>query len=184
MSTADILIVIWAALLFLLVVCGWASNLLGLPGNWFNVAAMAVYALIGPADGRAAIGWWAVAIAGVLAVLGEIIEFAAGALGVSKAGGSRRGAVLAVVGSMVGGIVGMFVGLPIPVVGSVVGLLFLACLGALAGAVLGEKWKGRDWQQSFEVGHAAFWGRLFGTLGKLMTGAVIVAVAAAALLLS
>ena len=74
-------------------------------------------------------------------------------------------------------------GLPIPVVGSVVAILLFASGGALAGAMLGERWKGRDWESSWQVGHASFWGRLLGTVGKLAVGTMIVVVVAAALVL-
>ena len=52
-----------------------------------------------------------------MAAAGEAVELAAGSLGVAKAGGSKRGAVLALLGSLLGGVVGLFVGLPIPIVG-------------------------------------------------------------------
>jgi uncharacterized protein YqgC (DUF456 family) len=175
---------VWAAVLLVLVVIGWATNLIGLPGNWFNVLAIAVYAYAAADSGRTAIGGWCVLAVVVLAVLGEIIEFVAGAMGVTKAGGSRRGAVLAIVGSLLGGLLGAIVGLPIPVIGTIAGVLILASFGALAGAVIGERWQGRDWEQSLQIGRAAFWGRLLGTLGKLLTGAVIVALVLAALLLA
>ncbi len=72
-----------------------------------------------------------------LAMLGEAIEFAAGALGVGKLGGSKRAAALAVVGSLVGAIGGMFVGLPIPIVGSV---SHRFC-SAASERVLGRLWR-------------------------------------------
>jgi len=148
-----------------------------------NLAAITVYAFFAPAGQRLSIGWFVVALVLVLAILGELIEAAASAMGVSRVGGSRRGAILAMVGSMIGGAVGAFVGLPVPLVGSLVGILLFASLGALAGAMIGERWKGQDWNASLNVGHAAFWGRLLGTLGKILMASLIVTVAAAALLL-
>ena len=62
----------------------------------------------------------------------------AGALGAGKAGGGRRGALLALAGSMIGGILGMILGLPIPLVGSMLASVFFAALGAMAGAAIGE----------------------------------------------
>jgi len=111
-----------------------------------------------------------------LAVAGEVVEFLAGALGATRAGGSRRGAVMALGGSLAGGVFGMFAALPIPLVGPLVGAVLFGALGALAGAVLGEQWKGKDLDESLRVGHAAFWGRLLGTLGKALVGAVMVLV--------
>lgn len=174
--------ILWAALLFLVVVIGWALNLFGLPGNWINLLAIGVYACLLPDAGRTAISWWVVGAVAGLAVVGEVLEFAAGAMGVAKVGGSRRGAVLALLGSIAGGILGAIIGIPIPVIGPIVAILIFGGFGALVGAALGERWKGRDWQASFEVGQAAFWGRLFGSLGKLLAGAVIVVVVLGALL--
>jgi hypothetical protein len=84
---------------------------------------------------------------------------------------------------MTGGILGLFVGAPAPVIGSMLAAVLLAALGALAGAMMGEIWKGRPLSDSWTIGKAAFWGRLFGTLAKTTIGAVMVAVVTAALVL-
>jgi hypothetical protein len=168
--------VLWAALLILAAIVLWALNFFSLPGNWLLLAAAVLYAYLIPDETRTDISWWTVGGLLVLALLGELIEFAAGALGAAKAGASRRGAVLALGGSLLGGVFGLFVALPIPVIGPIVGALLFGSLGALGGAVLGEQWKGKDLDESIRVGHAAFWGRLFGTLGKVLAGAVMIAV--------
>jgi uncharacterized protein YqgC (DUF456 family) len=168
--------IVWAILLVLVVILLWSLNIVGLPGNWLVVAAAAIYALLVPEEWRTDVGWWSVAALGGLAVVGEIIEFLAGAMGASKAGGSRRGAVLALLGSLGGGLLGIFVGVPIPIVGPIIGALAFASLGALTGAVIGEQWKGKTWDESFRVGHAAFWGRLLGTLGKALVGTFMIVV--------
>jgi uncharacterized protein YqgC (DUF456 family) len=166
-----------AILLTFVLVAGWFLQLVGLPGNWLIVAAVALYAwLVGP-DASTALGWPTVIAVVALAILGEVIEFAAGALGVTTVGGSRRGALLAIVGSMVGGIVGLVVGVPIPVVGQLVAAIVFGGLGALAGAVIGETWKGRDLDASLEIGKAAFIGRLWGTAGKMVACTLMVLVA-------
>ncbi len=175
---------ILAAILFVVVlVASWLAQLVGLPGNWAIVTVAALYAWLLPGEHLTAIGWRAVGILLALAVLGEIVEFAAGAVGVSTAGGSRRGAVLAIAGSLVGGIVGLFIGLPIPVIGSLVSAVLFGGLGALAGAVLGETWKGRDFDASLEIGKAAFLGRLLGTVAKMVVCTLMVVVALGALAL-
>jgi uncharacterized protein YqgC (DUF456 family) len=175
---------ILAAIVFVVVLVGaWLVQLVGLPGNWAIVIIAALYAWLLPGEHATAIGWRAVGILLALAVLGEIVEFAAGAMGVSTAGGSRRGAVLAIAGSLVGGIVGLFVGLPIPVVGSLVSAVLFGGLGALVGAMLGETWKGRDFDASLEIGKAAFLGRLLGTVAKMVICTLMVVVALGALAL-
>ncbi len=174
------MIVLFATILVVLLVAFWALNLVGLPGNWLILLAAVFYAALIPAEARLDLSWPLVGLLCVLAVAGELIEFATGALGASKVGGSRRSAVLALLGSLGGSILGLFVGLPIPIIGPLVAVLVLASLGAMAGALVGESWKGRSLAESWKVGEAAFWGRLFGTLGKLMIGAVMVALAVAA----
>jgi uncharacterized protein YqgC (DUF456 family) len=170
-----------AIALVLVALAGWISQLVGLPGNWVVVLAAAVYAWALPGDGRPAIGWNTVIALAALAVLGEVIEFAAGALGVTKAGGSRRGALLALVGSLIGAMVGIFVGLPIPIVGSLAAAIIFGGLGAMAGAILGESWKGRDFESGLEIGKAAFIGRTLGTVAKLLVGGVMIVVLLVAL---
>ncbi|REK19118.1 MAG: DUF456 domain-containing protein [Planctomycetota bacterium] len=157
-----------AILLVVFVVVSWGSQFVGLPGTWMIVGAAALYAWLVPPESYLAITWATVAVLAVLAVVGEVLEFVAGAAGVSTAGGSRRGAVLAILGSIVGGIIGMFVGLPVPVIGSVLAAVLFGGLGALAGAVVGETWKGRDLDTSLVIGKAAFVGRLLGTVAKVI----------------
>jgi uncharacterized protein YqgC (DUF456 family) len=175
--------VLAATLLVLVLVGGWLLQLVGLPGNWLIVAAAALYAwLVGP-DASTALGWPTVIAVLLLAVLGEVIEFAAGALGVTTVGGSRRGALLAIVGSIVGGVVGLVVGVPIPLIGQLVAAIVFGGLGALAGAVVGETWKGRDLDASLEIGKAAFIGRLLGTAAKMIVCTLMVVVTLAAIVL-
>jgi uncharacterized protein len=173
----------WAVMLVVASVLCWAANVFGLPGNWLILFFAAIYAHFGPDQGRMDIDWGSIAGLGALAVMGEVIEFLAGAVGAKRAGGSKRGALLALLGSMLGGIVGIFVGIPIPIVGQVVAAVLFAGLGALGGAILGERWKGRDMQESLRVGQAAFWSRLLGTLGKTLVGAVMLAVLVVALVI-
>ena len=171
-----------AILLVVVLFVGWVFQLVGLPGNWLIVIAAAVYAWLLPPDASTAIGWPTVAILLVLAIAGEVVEFIAGALGVTRVGGSRRGAVLAIVGSMIGGILGMFVGVPIPIVGSLVGAVVFGGLGALVGAVVGETWQGRDLETSLKIGKGAFVGRLLGTAAKMIVCTIMVIATIAAIL--
>jgi uncharacterized protein YqgC (DUF456 family) len=170
---------LWALLFAIAVLIFWSLNLLGLPGNWLIVAATVLYAWLAPGAPDGSLRWWIVAVVTGLAILGEIVELAASATGVKRVGGSRRGALLALVGSLFGAAAGLFVGVPIPVVGPVVAALVFAGLGALAGAMLGELSAGRSLAASWTVGRAAFWGRLFGTLAKTLIGAVMAGVAVA-----
>jgi uncharacterized protein YqgC (DUF456 family) len=175
--------VLFALILVVVLVASWFLTVLGLPGNWLMVAATAVYAYLAPAQSAAVLGWRTIVTLLVLATLGEIVELVAGALGVTKAGGSTRGALMALVGSIVGGIFGLLVGVPIPLIGPIVAAVLFAGLGAMAGALLGEMWAGQHGDATWRIAKLAFWGRLWGTVGKILIGAVMVAVVVAALLL-
>jgi uncharacterized protein YqgC (DUF456 family) len=173
----------WGIGLVLVSALAWLLNLIALPGNWVAVALLALYAWLGPDHGRLDLGWPVVAAAFLLALVGEIVEFAAGALGAQRAGASRRSTLFAIIGSVAGALLGAIVGIPIPVVGSLLAAILFGAVGATAGAMYGEWSDGKSWRESWTIGHAAFWGRLLGTLGKLLAGALIVLLTLAAVLL-
>jgi len=159
----------------------WFLNFVSLPGNWLVVILAAGFAYFFPVEVGPGISWTIVGVLAGLAVIGEILEFVAGAAGVAK-GGSKRGALLAILGSFIGSILGAILGAPIPVIGSLVGILLFSSLGAMAGAIAGEIWLGKEANVSVEIGKAAFWGRLYGSLGKILIGCVMVSTALAAAL--
>jgi len=169
---------LWASLLMLAAVVAWCANLLSLPGNWFNLGLAALFAWLSPDAESASPSWWSVAIILALCIAGEVIEFAAGAAGAAKHGGSRRAMVLAVIGTVIGSILGAIIGIPIPipVVASLIAAVGGGALGAFLGAYLGETWKGRSSDRVLAVSQGALVGRLLGTLGKLAIGAMIVVV--------
>ena len=68
--------------------------------------------------------WWTIGVCTGLALLGEIIEFAAGAVGASRAGGSKTGAAGAIVGTLIGAVIGTFI--PPPVIGTILAFLQLS----------------------------------------------------------
>jgi uncharacterized protein len=169
--------VLWAILFFVVLWLAWFTNILGLPGNWLMLASSVIYWLAMSPESRAAIGIPLLLVLAGLALIGELVELVAGSAGVSKAGGSRRSAVYAIGGSIAGALVGFFVGVPIPVIGSVVGSLLFGSVGAMAGAILGERSIGKNWNDTFKVGTAAFWGRALGTAGKMAVGLMMIVVA-------
>ncbi len=166
---------LWAVLLVLSNFAGWTLNLFALPGNWLVVLFTAIFVGFVPRTEEHGIGWWTVLIIAGVALLGEVIEFAAGAAGAAKKGGSRRGMVLAIVGTMIGSLFGAALFSPVvPVIGTVVGAVGGGGLGAFAGAYLGETWKGRAAEDRMEISRGALVGRLLGTVGKLAVGIVMV----------
>ena len=146
--------IFFALLLILVLLACLSLTLLGLPGNWLMVVATSVYAHFVPAHSPAAIGWRTVVTILVLAASGEIVEVVASAMGVSKQGGSRRSAVMALLGSIDGGTLGVFIGIPIPLGGSAVAAVFFAGVGAMAGAILGEISVGQRLDTSWRVAKA------------------------------
>ena len=159
-----------AILLSLIAISAWIANILGLPGNWVIVASAIGCAWWVPEMRFWNLSWYLVAAILAVAVVGEALEFAASAVGASRLGGSKRGVMLSIIGSITGAIVGLFFGSAIPIVGNVIASLLLGASGAFAGAMLGERWAGKDWNASIEIGGAAFWGRLLGTVGKAVCG--------------
>lgn len=175
---------ILVVLLFVLILlAAWVLILLGLPGTWIMLAAAIVYALLAPVEPPRTLGWPAVIEMALLAGLGEVIELIAGAAGASRSGASRRGMVGAVGGSLVGAVVGLFVGLPIPLVGSLLAAILFAGLGALGGTMLAERSLGRELRTAWQIGKAAFWGRMLGTVCKAAIGLAMILVALVALFL-
>ncbi|MGI9381960.1 MAG: DUF456 domain-containing protein [Methyloligellaceae bacterium] len=168
----------FAILLFVGSLAAWLLNFIMLPGNWLIVGFAAIYAGTIGEGAEHGINWEIVTALAVLAALGELVEFMAGAAGAAKKGGSRRSVVLALFGALAGSLFGAFAGLPIPVIGPLVGALAGAGFGAFAGAYLGEAWKGRPHGAGMTVGIGAMVGRVLGTVAKLAVGAVMLGVLA------
>ncbi len=165
-------------LLLLANVACWVATFFTLPGNWVIVALAALFAFFLPEqENGLGISWWAVGGLALLAGIGELLEFAAGAAGAAKQGASRRSMALSLVGAAVGSIGGAIVGVPIPIVGPIIAALGGGAAGAFAGAYLGETWKGRAGDEKLSISKAALVGRLLGTVGKLLVGIAMVAYA-------
>jgi uncharacterized protein YqgC (DUF456 family) len=165
-------------ILLLLSIAAWLLTLLTLPGNWLIVLAAAVFAWLVPEHAGQGISWATVAVLFGVAAVGEVIEFAAGAVGTARHGASGRAVILSLAGAFIGSFVGLAVGAPIPVVGSLVMAVLGGAVGAFAGAYFGEWWKGRTSSERFAAGHGAFVGRIWGTVGKLAAGAVMLGILA------
>lgn len=159
---------IWYLLLLLAMVIGLFLTLLTLPGIWFMILSAAVYAWI---TGGQFIGLWTIIILVVIGLVSEVVEFLAGSVGATGAGGSTRAAVGAIIGGLLGAIFLSFI--PIPIISTIIG----ACLGAFLGALLAEYTVDGRGGHSLAVGWGAAKGRFWGMLSKLLFGAVIFAIA-------
>jgi uncharacterized protein len=166
------MVYVYAVVLTLLNLVFWVGILFNLPGTWLMIIFAVLLEWWQP--GHFMFGWTVLFVVVGLAILGELLEFVLGAAGSRQAGGSTRAAALAIVGSLVGGIMGT--ALPVPIVGTLIG----ACLGAFAGSLIGDLWAGRPLFPSFEAGWGAAVGRFWGTMIKLVIGAIIVVILALA----
>ena len=169
---------LWPVLLLVGNIVSWFLTLFTLPGNWLMVLLAVLYAWLMPQDAAPRLSWWVVGLIAALAVLGEAVEFLTGAAATAKQGGSRKGVVFGVIGAFAGSLIGVAVGVPIPVIGPVIGGLGFAALGAFAGAWLGEAGTEKTREERIAIGKSAFKGRLLGTAGKLLVGAVMVVILA------
>lgn len=143
---------------------GVALTLLTLPGAWLTlIVALLCWWWMGPEF----FSPWTVGVAFGLAVLAEIIEFAASAAGAARAGGGRSGAVGSIIGALVGAIAGSLV---LPVIGTIAG----GVLGAGVGALAGERGVGgKSWREATRVGQGAMVARFVALCVKVALAAVI-----------
>lgn len=151
---------------------GVVATLLGFSGVWLLilVALVAEWATPDQMFSLWTIGW-----AVALGALGELIEFIAGSIGATKAGGTKRAAA----GAMVGGLAGAILGTPVfPIIGTILG----AAIGAGVGAAVMDRTKSeRTWREVYAVGQGAAVGRLIATIVKTalaLAAAVLLGVAA------
>lgn len=139
--------------------------LLGLPGTWLLIALAGLAEWATPAQ---LFTGTSVAVVLTLAVLGEIVEFAAGTLRARRAGAGRRGSLGALGGGIVGAILGTIL-VPAPVIGTLLG----GGVGAAVGAAGLERSGGRDLRKALRIGRAAGVGHAFGLAGKLAAAVLV-----------
>ena len=144
------------------------SIVFSLPGGWIVLALACIIEFIDglylSAGREQTFGWWLLGGSLLLLVLGEVLEFAAGAAGTKAGGGSKRGMIGALIGGIAGALVFTFL-VPIPFVGSLIGAL----LGTFAGAVVGEigGLAPKTLRGSMRPALGATIGRVIGTTSKI-----------------
>lgn len=151
--------------------------LLGLPGTWLMLILAIGVELIDTLwldiEDKETFGWVWIGICVGLALIGEVLETMAGAVGTRKGGGSKRGMIGAIIGGIVGAIVLTPI-IPIPVLGTLIGALIGTFFGALVGEMTGQDRPSGGAMAKAALG--ATIGRLLGTMGKFLIGVVIFAV--------
>lgn len=153
-------------------VAGALMLFVGLPGTWITLAAIAAY---GALTGFHAVSVTLVLALLVLAVLGEVLEFGASAIGAQRFGASRGGVIGAVVGVFPGVVLGTML---LPIIGTVVG----AFAGAFLGAFLWELSQHRPPNEAIRAGLGAMLGRTGAVIAKLLVALTMSGTFVAALL--
>ena len=161
---------LWALLCLSALIISLGLNAIGAPGNWIMLLIAGIYSWMMPSDSPYAFGLIVIILVLFLAIVGEILEFSTGVIGVKKAGGSKKGMWCSVIGSIVGSFGGIVVGIPVPIIGSLIAALLLSGVGAMLGAYFGERWDGKVSDEAWRVGLASFIGRILGSGFKLLCG--------------
>ena len=160
------MIYVWLVILLLLNACWLSTVLFTVPGNWLMVAGTCLFAWW--QWDKSIFGWPLLVIITMLALIGELIEFFAGAGGAKKAGATWLGAAAAIVGAILGAIAGTIL-IPVPLFGTMLG----ACFGAGLLTWSTERSLGKAKDQSVRSGVGAGKGVLVGTLSKFAVGCLI-----------
>ena len=160
------MIYVWLILLILLNVCWLMLVLFTLPGNWLMVISTCLLAWWKGDDGLFSLPL--LVVIAVLALIGEIIEFFAGAGGAKKAGAGWLGALAAIGGAIFGALAGTFI-IPVPIFGTMLG----ACFGAGLATWTVERMTGKEHDASVRSGVGAGTGVLVGTISKFSIGCLI-----------
>lgn len=160
------MIYVWLTLLIVLNTCWLAMVPFTLPGNWLMVIGTSLFAWWQWDQGI--FGWPLLIAITVLALIGELVEFFAGAGGAKRAGAGWKGALAAIVGAISGAMLGT-VFLPVPLFGTILG----ACFGAGFLTWVVERMTGKEHQHSLRSGVGAGTGVLIGTLTKFAIGCLI-----------
>ena len=138
--------------------------LLALPGIWLMTLIAAMCMWWQPEI----ISWRAVLTLVILGIVSEAIDLFASAAGAKKFGGSKRGALGAIIGTIIGAIAGGVFLSVIPVVGWVIGPILGGIMGAGVGALIVERGIVKQtWGDSMKSGGGAAAGRAVSIFVKL-----------------
>lgn len=137
---------------------GLVLTLVSLPGNFFIFAIALAYGFY---DSFVHLSYGTIAAILGFLIVGEVVEFLAGALGARKEKASTRATLSALAGAIVGGMVGTAI---LPLIGSVIG----AMLGAFAASYAAEYSKTYDSDKAKRVGVSVMKGQALGMIVKLV----------------
>jgi uncharacterized protein YqgC (DUF456 family) len=160
------MIYVWIGLLLLLNTGCLLGVLFTLPGNWLMVIMTALFAWWRWEDGI--FGITVLVTVALLGLIGEVIEFIAGAGSARRAGAGWGGALAAIGGMIAGALLGTLM-IPVPIAGTLLG----ACIGAGLATWGVERLGGKAHDKSVKSGVGAGVGVFVGTTTKFLIGCLI-----------
>ncbi len=158
------MIYFWLILLIIVNAFWLMLGVFSLPGNWLMIITTILFALWQ----KNIFSVYTIIAAIVLAVIGEILEFIAGAAGTKAAGGGKKAMAAAIIGAIVGAIVGTVI-IPIPIFGTLLG----SAIGAALAVLFVERKGGKELKQSLKIATGAGLGRFVGLGAKFIAGVII-----------
>jgi uncharacterized protein YqgC (DUF456 family) len=158
------MIYFWLILLIIVNAFWLALVFFSLPGNWLMIITTILFALWQ----KNIFSIYTIIAAVILAFLGEVFEFIAGAGGAKVAGGGKKAMAAAIIGAIIGAIVGTII-IPIPIFGTLLG----SAIGAAIAVLAVERKAGKELKQSLKTAAGAGLGRFVGLGAKIIAGIVI-----------
>jgi hypothetical protein len=150
---------LWWLFAIVLMAVGLIGTVLpAVPGAVVILAAAVIHQIM--LGTEKSLGWWNIALLGLLALLSYALEFAAGYFGAKRFGATKWGAF----GAMLGAIVGLFFG--------IIGLF----TGPVIGAITGEFMAGKRMVAAGKAGWGTLLGNLVGMIGKLIIALAMITI--------
>lgn len=148
----DIVTSIILVVFFLVLLVALAFTLVGLPGNWLMMLAIAVMGLA--TKGEILSLWQCISLVGIL-LLGELVEFLLPLLGAKKYKPSSWAYIASIVGALLGGIAGTAI---LPLIGGFIG----SALGVFVLTYCVESFYARTDLEAKAIARSAMIGSLVG----------------------
>ena len=158
------MIYVWLTLLIIVNTFWLGLVFFSLPGNWLMIITTILFALWQ----KDIFSIYTILAAVILAFLGEVLEFTAGAGGAKAAGGGKKAMAAAIIGAIIGAVAGTII-IPIPIFGTLIG----SATGAALAVLIVERKAGKELKQSFKTAAGAGVGRILGLSAKVIAGIII-----------
>jgi uncharacterized protein YqgC (DUF456 family) len=147
------------AVMVCILIAGIGLTMLNLPGNLLIFFTALGYSFF---DGSIYLSYQYLIILFGMYILGEVVEFFAGAWGAQQGKASKKATAAAFIGAMAGGVLGTIL---LPVVGSILGML----AGAFLFSYAAEYTETRNPDKAKKVGISVAKGQLIGFVFKIVT---------------